>query len=496
MIADDLPAARKALIENDLGTLDGLQGEMNSARGRFERALAIDPRCDAARQNLATLDTLATDELAQAGAGGPPTLPEPARPSLGPKIAILSLLFNWPSTGGGTVHTAEAAKFLHRAGYDVRHIYAQFAEWGVGNVTQPLAVPAEQLRFDAVQWTAPEIQRRFREALDRFVPNYVIITDSWNFKPLLAEAVRGYRYFLRLAALECLCPLNNVRLLVDDRGHPSACPRHQLASPHQCGDCVVRRQHQSGSLHQAERALSGYGTPAYDQKLRQAFAEAEGILAVNPLIAAMVGPFSSAVHVVPSGFDSNRFPWPWPEAPRQGGKTTLFFAGLVEEYMKGFHVLHAACEKLWARRQDFELVVTANASPHAGPFTRFIGWQTQEDLPKRIREADILVFPTIAEEALGRSAVEAMGVGRPVVASRIGGLQFTVADEATGLLFEPGDVDDLIAKIETLLDDPPLQKRMGNAARRRFEEHFTWDAIIEKHYRRLLVSTISNLPGH
>jgi glycosyltransferase involved in cell wall biosynthesis len=56
----------------------------------------------------------------------------------------------------------------------------------------------------------------------------------------------------------------------------------------------------------------------------------------------------------------------------------------------------------------------------------------------------------------------------------------------TGLLFEPGNVDDLAAKMELLLDDPALCERMGSAGRKRFQEQFTWDVIIERHYRRLL----------
>jgi glycosyltransferase involved in cell wall biosynthesis len=79
-----------------------------------------------------------------------------------------------------------------------------------------------------------------------------------------------------------------------------------------------------------------------------------------------------------------------------------------------------------------------------------------------------------------------MGVGRPVIASRIGGLPFTVIDELTGLLFEPGNVCDLAEKIETLLDDAELRHRLGRAGRRRFEEHFIWNVIIDKHYRELL----------
>jgi glycosyltransferase involved in cell wall biosynthesis len=403
------------------------------------------------------------------------------------RVAILSLLFNWPSTGGGTVHTAETGKFLQRAGYEVRHIYAQYADWGLGIVTQPLETPTEPLPFDAKSWHAAEIQRRFRRAVDDFAPDYVIITDSWNSKPLLAEAVQDYRYFLRLAAQECLCPLNNVRLLVDEQGRISACPKQQLATPDDCRECVRQRQQQSGGLHQAERGLVGYGTPEYDAQLRRAFAQAEGVLAVNPLIAAMVSPYCKAVHVIPSGFDPERFPWPPDDIQRPAdSRAVIFFAGLVDEYMKGFRVLHSAAARLWAKRQDFEIVATGDPPGQVDAMTRFVGWLSQEELPRHLRQADFLVFPTIAEEALGRTAVEAMGVGRPVIASRIGGLPFTVTEGLTGLLFEPGNVEELAAKMEMLLDDRQLRERMGKAARQRFVEHFTWDVIIDKSYRPLL----------
>jgi hypothetical protein len=154
--------------------------------------------------------------------------------------------------------------------------------------------------------------------------------------------------------------------------------------------------------------------------------------------------------------------------------------------MKGFRVLHDACGLLWRRRQDFELVATGDPPGPVDAFTRFIGWQSQEDLPAQLYASDVLVMPTIAQEALGRTAVEAMAAGKPVVASRIGGLPFTVLDGATGLLCEPGDPEDLARTIETLLDDPDLRHRMGLAGRRRFEGHYAWDVIIERHYRPLL----------
>ncbi|HEV3259211.1 MAG TPA: glycosyltransferase family 4 protein, partial [Gemmataceae bacterium] len=408
------------------------------------------------------------------------------------RVAILSFLFNWPSTGGGIVHTVELARFLAEAGYEVRHVFARYQPWGVGGVEGRLPFASDALEFDESAWIVGEIQKRFRKAVEAFEPDHVIITDSWNMKPLLAEAVRDYPYILRFQAMECLCPLNNVRLLPEGRGRFRQCHRHQMASPAVCGQCLKDRGHLSGSLHQAERGLSGVGTPAYHERLLRVMREAEAVLVVNPLQEAMLSPYTESVRVVTAGMDPARFPWPYGPPQRSSGKAAILFAGLIEEPMKGFEVLHRACQLLWQRRQDFELVATADPPGQVDAFTRFIGWQSQQDLPHHLRAADMLAMPTIAQEALGRTAVEAMAAGRPVVASRLGGLPFTVADGATGLLCEPGDPADLARKIELLLDDAPLRERLGRAGRQRFEEHYSWPVIMERHYRPLLKRVIHN----
>lgn len=486
----------KALICNDLATLSVLAGDFEAAKNGFKEALAIDAACEPARINLAMLETeqaalMPIEALDTSSRISSPivekvssSLPRPGRPRA-TKVVVLSFLFNWPSTGGGTVHTYELAKFLSQNGYDVRHIYTRFAPWGIGGVQGNLPYPSEILEFAEKDWSLPAIQARVRQAVQTFAPDHVIITDSWNIKPLLAEAVRGFPYILRFQAMECFCPLNNVRLLADEPGQIRQCQLHQLATPRECTQCVSKRGQRSGSLHQVERTLSGVGTPEYHEKLLQAFREAEAVLVVNPLHEAMVSPYTPNVRVVTSGMDPTRFPWPPPDEP-QNKKKVIFFAGLVEEMIKGFEVLHEACAQLWKKRQDFELVATGDPPGQVDAFTRFIGWQTQEDLPRHLRGADMLVMPTIAQEALGRTAVEAMAAGKPVIASRLGGLPYTVADGATGLLCEPGDPADLAKKIEILLDDPDLRRRLGLAGRHRFEEHYSWDVIIKRHYLPLL----------
>jgi glycosyltransferase involved in cell wall biosynthesis len=480
-------ARLQALVGNDLAALATLTGDPEAARRGFQAALALDADCEPARANLALLEEdFPAPETGPAATGQAASGAGAAGDAGAVRVAVLSFLFNWPSTGGGIVHTVELARFLQRAGFAVHHFYARFPAWGIGKVEAPLGFPSQALEFAEADWDLAHIKDRFRQAVDAFGPDRVLITDSWNVKPHLADAVRGHPYVLRFQAMECLCPLNNVRLLPEEGGRFRQCPRHQLASPEACSACVGQRGHLSGGLHQAERALSGVGAPEYHAGLLRALRQAEAVLVVNPLHEAMLSPYSDCVRVVTAGMDPARFPWPDEGPERPPGKQSLLFAGLVDEWMKGFAVLHDACARLWERRQDFELLATADPPGPLDSFTRFIGWQSQEALPGHLRAADVLVMPTIAQEALGRTAVEAMAAGRPVIASRLGGLPFTVIDGATGLLCEPGNPAELAAKIQTLLDDAGLRQRLGMAGRRRFEEHYAWPVVIDRHYRPLL----------
>jgi glycosyltransferase involved in cell wall biosynthesis len=92
-----------------------------------------------------------------------------------------------------------------------------------------------------------------------------------------------------------------------------------------------------------------------------------------------------------------------------------------------------------------------------------------------------VVVPSVWREPAGLVALEAMAMGKPVVAARIGGLQDIVAHEDTGLLVEPGDVHALAAALARLLDDAPLRARLGAAGRRRVVERFSADVVVPLH---------------
>ena len=87
------------------------------------------------------------------------------------------------------------------------------------------------------------------------------------------------------------------------------------------------------------------------------------------------------------------------------------------------------------------------------------------------RRADVVVQKSIAE-GFGLTVAEAMWKGRPVVASRVGGIQDQIEDGTTGHLVDPRDLAAFGARISDLLADLHEAERMGEAAQRRVRDHF------------------------
>ncbi|UEM07348.1 glycosyltransferase (plasmid) [Skermanella rosea] len=117
----------------------------------------------------------------------------------------------------------------------------------------------------------------------------------------------------------------------------------------------------------------------------------------------------------------------------------------------------------------------------------FTGRLSEAEVAALHRRSDLFVFPTLAD-TFPLTVLEAMAHGRPVVASRVGGIPYQI-DAECGRLVEPGDVESLIAAIETLAGDRDRLWAMGLAARRRASESFNWRssaATAADLYRRLL----------
>ena len=106
------------------------------------------------------------------------------------------------------------------------------------------------------------------------------------------------------------------------------------------------------------------------------------------------------------------------------------------------------------------------------------------------RKSIVGLAPSIWSDPCPTVVMEAMATGRPVVASRIGGLIDLVCHEETGLLVPPGDATALRLAIERLINAPDLRARMGQAAKRRVLEFQAQSVVprIEQAYRQVVGS--------
>lgn len=113
---------------------------------------------------------------------------------------------------------------------------------------------------------------------------------------------------------------------------------------------------------------------------------------------------------------------------------------------------------------------------------RFAGHCTGDELQKLIASASFTVLPSRAYETLGKSILESFAVGRPVIGSDLGSRRELIQDGVTGLLYSPGNIDQLRERISHLSQHPQLAAEMGATARRWVQAHHS----PESHYQSLM----------
>ncbi len=110
---------------------------------------------------------------------------------------------------------------------------------------------------------------------------------------------------------------------------------------------------------------------------------------------------------------------------------------------------------------------------------KFPGRISDHDLALYYAAADVTVVPS-HYEPFGLVAIEAMASYTPVIASSVGGLQFTVQNDHTGLLVPPRDAIAFSHAIKTIVMDPDYRDRLGQAARQRVVDCFSWDGVAQQ----------------
>lgn len=239
------------------------------------------------------------------------------------------------------------------------------------------------------------------------------------------------------------------------------------------------------SLHQPLENQSGRNGSVVSRILRSAdwvTGGSEMVLTTARRLAPEITPRSSLIYF---GFDAPDFlPKPLPfDEPR-----LLCLGRLV--YDKGFDLVLTAFASIIKRFPGLRLIIASDgparpalkrqaAELGLADVVDFIGWVESNKMPDLLNSATMVVMPSRVVEGFGFVAMEAAMMGRPVVATRSGGLTEVVVDGQTGLLVDRGNSAAFADAIAYILDHPEVAKTMGQTARARALATFRWEQHID-----------------
>lgn len=194
--------------------------------------------------------------------------------------------------------------------------------------------------------------------------------------------------------------------------------------------------------------------------------------------------------IFPAWTDIDLFLTAYDKYKKPGMKIVLYAGDL--KISKG--IMHLL--KAFSLLNDPEAMLLIAGKPEHGKFQEILnkmiegykvsllGFLTQEQLARRMAQADVFVVPSLYE-GYGRVALEAMACGTPVIASNVGGLKEIIEHRTTGFLVQPGDIGQLRDCMAYCLNNGVEARRIGHQAHLWAYKNYSTRMYVEA-YKRLI----------
>jgi len=213
----------------------------------------------------------------------------------------------------------------------------------------------------------------------------------------------------------------------------------------------------------------------------------DGVVAISRVIMELLveaGVEPGRIRLIHSGIDPERFVDCAAASAVAGREVVVGIVAALEE-RKGHRYLFDAAAALKRRGHRIKYLVAGEGpvrrqleeqvkALNLADEVRFCGFVS--DAPDLLSQIDIFILPSLYE-GLGVAVLEAMAAGKPVIASRVGGLPELVADGETGLLVAPKNVEGLVEAIARLADDESLARAMGKKGAARTRASFSLEKM-------------------
>ncbi|HLO83780.1 MAG TPA: glycosyltransferase family 4 protein [Nostocaceae cyanobacterium] len=157
----------------------------------------------------------------------------------------------------------------------------------------------------------------------------------------------------------------------------------------------------------------------------------------------------------------------------------LVFCGRVGQRKGAFDLINAFANLPEAKKNSAQLIIAGDgevepaqqlaSSLNLAEKVTFLGWINSQQRDEILSKADVFILPSY-NEGLPMAILEAMGWGLPVIATPVGGIPELVLTNQNGLIVTPGDIQQLSAAIELLIENESLRLSLGTVARQNVEK--------------------------
>ena len=204
-------------------------------------------------------------------------------------------------------------------------------------------------------------------------------------------------------------------------------------------------------------------------------------------------------NIIPNGVDAENFsPDVAPIEEFCDGKQNIMFVGRLER-RKGLRYLIKAYQQVKQEIPNSRLIVVGPGTRPRKKYEKwikrnglqdivFVGYASYADLPRYYQTADVFCSPATGRESFGIVLLEAMTLGKPIVATNIEGYASVLTHGKEGLLVPPRNSGALAEALTSLLKDEKLRQRMGDEGRLTAEE-YRWEHVAQRvldYYTRVL----------
>ena len=214
----------------------------------------------------------------------------------------------------------------------------------------------------------------------------------------------------------------------------------------------------------------------------------DGVVSISTYTDGLVKPLAKRSWLLPNATESGYFDAkPSPQDP-----PVLLFVGGLDERKNPIGYIRACGDLIskygWRLRlcgvgkPASAYVMRLKELAAANPWIDLAGWKSRAEILAELERASLLVLPTL-EDNCPMVVLEAMAVGLPVIASRVGGVPDLITDGKTGMMFDPLNSESMRSVTEYMIRHPEERSAIGRAAWETARKRFHPRVVAEAHLR-------------